>query len=169
MNTDHISLSPNPIPDPPMQALRDALAGLDAPRGVEKELMAAFAAQHRKPRWYQRLSAAQWSAGGIGSAALAALAALVLMLPLHAPRPGADDGAPQPLVRLEHGAPFIALESLERIAQEPSPRMVATELPRTELARLGVPVTPENAGDSVRAELLVGSGGEPLALRLVSN
>ena len=30
----------------------------------------------------------------------------------------------------------------------------------------GVPLTPENAGDSVRAEMLVAADGQPLALRL---
>lgn len=46
--------------------------------------------------------------------------------------------------------------------------MVATEVSRTSLATLGVPLTPENAGDSVRAEMLVAADGQPLALRLSS-
>jgi hypothetical protein len=46
--------------------------------------------------------------------------------------------------------------------------MVETEVPRTTLASLGLPVTPENAGDSVKAEMLVAADGEPLALRLSS-
>ncbi len=46
--------------------------------------------------------------------------------------------------------------------------MLETEVPRTALAALGVPVSPENAGDSVRAELLVGADGSPLALRLIA-
>jgi hypothetical protein len=46
--------------------------------------------------------------------------------------------------------------------------MVETEVPRTALAPLGLSVTPENAGESVRAEMLVAADGEPLALRLSS-
>jgi hypothetical protein len=46
--------------------------------------------------------------------------------------------------------------------------MIETEVPRMELASLGVPVTPENAGDSVLAEMLVSADGQPLALRLTS-
>jgi hypothetical protein len=44
--------------------------------------------------------------------------------------------------------------------------MVAADVPRASLAALGVPLTPENAGDSVRAEMLVAADGRPLALRL---
>jgi hypothetical protein len=39
-------------------------------------------------------------------------------------------------------------------------------VPRTSLAALGLPLTPENAGDSVRAEMLVAADGQPLALRV---
>jgi hypothetical protein len=46
--------------------------------------------------------------------------------------------------------------------------MVQAQVPRTALVSLGVPVTPENAGDSVKAEMLVGANGQPLALRLTS-
>jgi hypothetical protein len=41
-------------------------------------------------------------------------------------------------------------------------------VPRTALAPLGVTVTPENASDTVKAEMLVAADGEPLALRLSS-
>ena len=64
--------------------------------------------------------------------------------------------------------PFIALQSAERIEQEANPQMIEADVPRSALTSLGVPVSPENAGDSVRAELLVGADGSPLALRLVS-
>jgi hypothetical protein len=63
---------------------------------------------------------------------------------------------------------FIALDSLDRIEQEPAPRMVQAQVPRAALASLGVAITPENAGDSVKAEMLVGANGHPLALRLTS-
>jgi hypothetical protein len=46
--------------------------------------------------------------------------------------------------------------------------MVETEVPRSSLASLGLPLTPDNAGDSVKAEMLVAADGQPLALRLSS-
>ena len=145
--------------DPAFDALRAGMATLDAPRGVEKEVMAAFARQFAPRRWYQRLSTAQWGVGGT-----AALALLAFTLSLQSPTARPDGKVP---ASADHG-PFIALASAERIAQESDPLMLETEVPRAELASLGVPITPENAGDSVRAELLVGADGSPLALRLIA-
>ena len=76
---------------------------------------------------------------------------------------------PAPRLRIDKGAAFIALDSFERIEAEPAPRLVETEVPRTMLAAFGLPAAPENAGEAVRAEMLIGAGGEPLALRLSSN
>jgi len=141
-------------------ALREAMATQDTPRGVEKELMAAFAKAYPPRRWYHALSPAQWGlAGGVGSTALVALMALVLTV--QAPPGSGPAGAPD-------AGDFIALTSMERIEQEPSPRMVQTEVPRAELDALGVSASPENVGDSVRAEMLIGADGSPLALRLVA-
>jgi len=76
-----------------------------------------------------------------------------------------DEG--RPLVARDGGL-FIALDSLERIEQEPAPRVLETEVPMSSLAALGVPLTPDNAGDAVKAEMLVAADGQPLALRLSS-
>jgi hypothetical protein len=145
--------------------LRTGMAGIDTPRCVEKELMQAFNAQFaRRQPWYRRLGLLEWSAAGIGGLVTVAVAGLLLMSP-HLSNRLHENNA---LVRIDNGAAFIALDSFERIEAEPAPRLVETEMPRTMLAALGLPVTPENAGDAVRAEMLVGAGGEPLALRLSS-
>jgi hypothetical protein len=154
----------NPEQDTPQAQLRSALAGVDAPRCVEKELMQAFTSQLARQRpWYRRLGLLEWSATAACLLVTAAVFGL-LMLPPHL----AGESQLQPLVRIDSGAAFIALDSFERIEAEPDPRLVETEVPRTMLAALGLPVTPENAGEAVRAEMLVGAGGEPLALRLTS-
>ncbi|WP_343732419.1 hypothetical protein [Duganella sp.] len=143
--------------DPLLDALRGALAERDTPPAVEDALMAAFARQHPKRRWCQRISAARWGmAGGLASAAL-----VVLVLSLHTQPQVAAHAVP-------FAGPFIALEPLERIRSDPDPRVVETRIARTALAGLGVPLTPENAGDQVRAEMLIGADGQPLALRLSS-
>ncbi len=151
--------------DARLAQLRTGMAGLDAPRCLEKELMQAFHAQFvRKQAWYRRLGPLEWSAAGLGSLVTVAVLGLLLMPPrLLGELPEAT-----PLVRIDKGAAFIALDSFERIAAEPDPRLVETEVPRAMLAALGLPVTPENAGEAVHAEMLVGAGGEPLALRLSS-
>lgn len=141
-------------------ALRTAMDEVNAPRCVEKELMAAFARQHTRRRWYQRIPRGAWAgAGSLAMLAVAAVAALSL--------PAPPAGGPQLVQRDERGF-FIALDSLERIEGEANPRMIETEVPRMELASLGVPVSPEDAGESVLAEMLVSADGEPLALRLTS-
>lgn len=147
-----------------MATLRRAMDAQNAPPGVEQELMAAFAAHFPRRRWYHALSPRQWSLGASG-AALAAVMALGLAL--HSPSP-IDPTVGADISGLDEGSPFIALESAERIEQEVDPRVLEADLPRTVLASLGLPVSPETAGDSVRAEMLVGADGSPLALRLVS-
>lgn len=143
--------------DPLLDALRGALAERDTPPAVEDALMAAFARRHPKRRWYQRISATQWGMAG----SLAGAALVVLVLSLHTPPQVAAHAVP-------FAGPFIALEPLERIRSDPDPRIVETRIARTALAGLGVPLTPENAGDQVRAEMLIGADGQPLALRLSS-
>ena len=147
--------------DPLFDALRAEVGRLDAPRGVEKELLQAFAKLHPpKRRWYHRLAVRPLAlAGGVVAGAF------VLAFAVRAPHP-VEDGRAGALVALDGNGVFIALDSAERIAAEPAPRMVATDVPRTSLAALGMPLTPENAGDSVRAEMLVAADGQPLALRL---
>ncbi|WP_229429706.1 MULTISPECIES: hypothetical protein [unclassified Massilia] len=159
MNDDKDMLEP--LLAPHFEALRGELAGRDAPRCVEKELMQAFARQFPKKRhWYQRLSLPQWGAAG----ALCSLSAVAMLLALS-PHRAVTVGAP-PLVGIDNGAAFIALDTLERIEQEPGARVVEAELPRTALAPLGMPVDPANAADTVRAEMLVAADGHPLAVRL---
>jgi hypothetical protein len=156
-------MHPNDQPAIPFAALRDELAAMNAPPGVRKELMAEFAKRHRPRRWYRIPPTGRWRiAGGAGSGAAIVL---VFMLALHAPSRTAHDAAP-PTGRGDSGAIFIALDSFERIELEPVPRIVEATVPRTALASLGVPVSPENAGDMVHAEMLVGADGHPLALRL---
>lgn len=150
--------------DPLFDALRAEVGRLDAPRNVEQALLQAFAQRHpargRRARWYGALTLRGWRLAGLAGAAAGALA---LAFALQAPDP---DHGTRTLAALDDDNPFIALDSAERIAAEPAPRMVAADVPRTTLAALGVPLTPENAGDSVRAEMLVGADGQPLAVRL---
>jgi hypothetical protein len=146
---------------PRFKELREELATLDTPRCVEKELMQAF--QHQfcpKRPWYGFLTLPQWGAAG----ALCSLTAMAVLLALS-PHQSISVGGP-PLVGIDGGAAFVALDSLERIEAEPDARLVEAEVPRTVLAPLGVPVSPDNAADTVRAEMLVAADGQPLAVRL---
>ena len=144
-------------------ALRSELAGIDTPRCVEKELLQAFQQQFKpRRRWYHALSLPQWGTAG----ALCSLTAVVLLL-AQSPHEAVSVSG-QPLVSFDNGGAFVALDSLERIEAEPDAQLVEAEVPRTALAPLGVTVSPENAADTVRAEMLVAADGHPLAVRLSS-
>ena len=150
---------------PCFAALRSELAGIDTPRCVEKELLQAFNRQFAsspRRRWYHALSLPQWGTAG----ALCSLTAVVLLL-AQSPHQAVSVRS-QPLVSFDNGGAFVALDSLERIEAEPDAQLVEAEVPRTALAPLGVPVSPDNAADTVRAEMLVAADGHPLAVRLSS-
>ncbi|MGZ5198147.1 MAG: hypothetical protein ACXWC4_00085 [Telluria sp.] len=154
------------ILDSPMGALRQEMARMNAPRYVEKELMQAFAAQFpRKARWWDRFATPGWSLGGSFASVLLVVLAFGMS---GGPRVTGGASDAQPLVSRDGDGVFIALDSAERIEAEPAPRMIETQVPRSTLASFGVSVTPENAGDQVKAEMLVGADGSPLALRLTS-
>lgn len=160
--TDHV---PDPQLDAALRSLREQTLTLDTPPAVEAALLAAFAQQHplqKKPRWFQRIALPGWNAG-VGLASLAG-AALVTLLVLATP---ADRPASAQHATLDDGGDFYALVDAEHIALEAAPQLVETEVARTSLAALGVSLSPENAGDLVRAQFLVGADGRPLALRLL--
>lgn len=167
MDTKDSPDAPGPDLAPCFDALRSELAGIDTPRCVEKELLQAFERQFKqgpanKRRWYQALSLPQWGTAG----ALCSLTAVVLLL-AQSPHQAVSVSS-RPLVGFDNGGAFVALDSLERIEAEPDAQLVEAEVPRTVLAPLGVPVSPDNAADTVRAEMLVAADGHPLAVRLSS-
>ncbi len=150
-----------PLRDPLFDALRDELGGLDTPPGVRKELLAAFAKQRAALPWWRRLGTPGWRLAG-GGAALAGVLVTVLFAALY------QAGAPvvPAAQKISGRGDFVALESLDRIEQDPAPTMVSTTVPRAALTALGVAVDPQDAGDMMQAEMLVGADGSPLALRL---
>ncbi|XHS79363.1 hypothetical protein ACFJGW_05155 [Burkholderiaceae bacterium UC74_6] len=80
-----------------------------------------------------------------------------------------------PAERFEHALTQPAADGLSSTGQQESggqPRegrawVVTTEMPAERLALLGLPYDPSDAGQRVRAELLVRPNGEVLAVRLV--
>ena len=154
---------------------------LDTPKYVEYSLMAAFvAAQTRKaslttanvPResGHARLTrgVGQWFAPSFAVAASVVMASWMMLSPLSQ---AVDDAGLASMSILadagEAASPFIALQPLERIALEPSPRLISANVPRTSLAAYGVPINPETAGQSVRTEMLLAANGQPLAMRFL--
>ena len=140
-----------------LAALRAELHEVHAPPALENALAAKFRRHHR--------GAARPLLWWMPPLALAATLALVawMIRAAHAPDPiiieqtpaGADAG------------PFLALRPMDRVVLEPGSTVVTSEFPRALLADWGLPVSPERAGEPVRAETLYSADGEPLAVRLI--
>ncbi len=154
MNPDHFE---DPILDRRLAALREELETQQTPDIVEAQLRLAFSGR-RKNSWLARVS--QWFAPALGLAASVGMAAWISVAPLS------NAGVAGPMTANDEGAPFLALQPLDRIAAEHQPRLIETEVPSVMLASLGVPINPEVAGQSLRAQMLVSAEGQPLAMRL---
>lgn len=145
--------------------LRREMSLVAAPPALEAKLTTAFAAQQRKKAaatgWRGMIG--QTLAPGFAVAASVGMAAWMMLAPV-APMLQ----APATLVAsLGDDTPFIALAPLERIALEPKARVVQTTVPRMMLASYGVAVSPEVAGEHMRAEMLMSAAGQPLAMRFI--
>lgn len=149
---------PEPV-DVPLAELRRELEAIHAPAALEAALAARFRREHRKaPRpnlwWMPPL-------------ALAATLAVVSWT-IRTPMPAMQTPIVTPAAVGADETPFLALKPLERIALEPGTTVVATEFPRALLADWGLPVSPDRAGEPVRAEMLYSAQGEALAVRLIN-
>jgi hypothetical protein len=156
--------------DEHLGTLRAATQSIEAPVHLEARLMTAFATHHARQKAKQRRRnfIAHWFAPGFALAASVGMSAWMMMVPMAGSV--SDDAALTPgdaNAPLFAGTPFIALQSLEQIALEPRPRVIQTSVPRMMLASYGVPVNPQSAGESIRAEMLVSASGQALAMRFV--
>ncbi len=147
--------------DERLTELRATTEMLAAPVPLEATLMQAFKARHSRTRRSERF--AQWFAPGVALAASVGMSAWMVLAPMAGP--ALDSSAAYAIAGAD--TPFIALQSLEQIALEPHPKLIETAVPRMWLASYGVPVSPERAGDSLRAEMLVSANGQPLAMRFL--
>ena len=144
--------------DSRLAALRSELDAVRAPAHLDAALAAHYRrAQSRRPRlwWMPPL-------------ALAATIGVMSWM-VRGPMPSNPAAwALPPVVEEADPAPFLALKPMERIALEPATTVVATEFPRALLADWGLPVSPDRAGEPVRAEMLYSADGEALAVRIIN-
>lgn len=141
-----------------LAALRAEMAQVHAPAALENALAAKFRRVHHgaaRPRL--------WWMPPLALAATIALATWIIR-GSHAPAdPIVIERTP---VQADAG-PFLALRPMERYSLDGAATVVATEFPRALLADWGLPVSPERAGEPVRAEMLYSADGEPIAVRLI--
>ena len=161
--TNPLTAAQETLLDERLDTLRAATEALTAPAHLAATLITAFRAHHARQRRGEII--AQWFAPGVALAASVGMSAWMVLAPMA--RPVLDSGANAAYLAASAETPFIALQSLEQIALEPQPRLIETAVPRMWLASYGVPVSPELAGDSLRAEMLVSANGQPLAMRFL--
>jgi hypothetical protein len=161
MNTPNpeLDLAQNTLLDLRFDQVKSDLALHTAPDALEGALVARFRKQRRESR-RPRL----WWMPPLALAATVAIVSWMVRAPL--PLPQLASVAPA-AVESDPG-PFLALKPLERIALEPGTTVVSTEFPRALLADWGLPVSPDRAGEPVRAEMLYSADGEALAVRLIN-
>lgn len=148
-----------------LDALKTALGTVEAPAAQEATLVEAF--RERRAQARRAARPRLWWMPPLAMAATVAVVSWMVRNP--SALTGADpviEFTTRPAAGGEPGA-FLALKPLERIALEPQATVVATEFPRAHLAQWGLPVSPERAGEPVRAEMLYSAEGEALAVRLL--
>lgn len=154
---------PQPHLDAWLAAARDDLAREAPPAWIEPALAARQAeyalvrrlrpASNPAPRGRRRWRAAGW----LVPAALAGVLVVGVAVSMR------FDGPSSP--SLPRVGLFLALRPLETIAAEGDPLVIASDVPRAELAAYGLPVDPARADLPVRAEFLVSRRGAVLAVR----
>ena len=161
---------------PSFAALKQEMLHLRAPADVEVSLLEAFARQRptqQKPQsslvnWRKWLAEPwQWS----GVLAIGLLVVLMLVnKPILIDAGGAlgmNGTTIAAADELYEDIPFIALESGDVILKQDNMRIVRADIPHTMLASFGLPINPQVAGESTKAEMLVGDNDEYLALRFI--
>lgn len=165
---------------------------LEPPAQIERELLAALrfekesswlASSRARPRWLPALGLAAVAAAVSFSAVVLLRRAPRVSAPagpatssLSGPeaRPGGQSsrmglGSPSPTpLASDLGSGFVPVPYAGGFMRGDAAVIVRVQLPRGDLAELGYPVdASSNAGDLVRADLLVGEDGWPYAVRIV--
>ena len=151
-----------PTPIPLASALRRAAQDLSLEQPPPARQAAVLAAMRRaQPAPPRRWRPLAWS----GAASCAALLLGSMLLLVLDPPPATEDRAASEFL------PLVSRERWTRYLQESKTQpawVVSTELPRERLALLGLPYDPAQAGEPVRAELLLQHpSGDVLAVRVL--
>lgn len=155
---------------PCVALLKQEMQLLHAPASLEANLLSAFAKQHPTSAWWHRCLAEPWQWSGV-----LAMGLLVGLLIVNKPLLTSIDAQlyatkslpPMQTEDWHEEIPFVALESGETILKQDTMRIVRADIPHTMLASMGVPVNPQEAGESSTAEMLLGENDEYLAMRLI--
>lgn len=119
--------------------------------------------------WFEKLRPARWLAWSGAAASVTGVLGVVLVFSISLPatsQPEFSASAFVPVVSDERWQKAMH-ETDEHGRPEGTAWVVSTEIPRERLAVLGLPYDPSEADTPVKAELLMHSSGEVLAVRLL--
>lgn len=152
-----------------LQTLAHGEKGLQAPARLEDTLLAAFRSSHEAPtpRAVRRHWVPAWNWAPLAAAVAGLALFLAWNIPLReAPRTAVGAAAVDVADAAASDADFIPLPyAPDKLASEDGDR-VQVQLSRSTLIAWGIPIADE-AGGPVEAELLLGAGGAPEAVRLL--
>lgn len=137
---------------------------LEAPARVEERLLEAFRG-HGTPVAVRATHA--WPRRSAQVSVAAAVMVLAVFLLWRRPQPTAPSAGPETAVSTEMDSDFIPLPYAGETGSAEDATLIRVEMPRSTLLAMGVPVPDGEAGEPVEAEVLLGMGGAPEAVRVL--
>ncbi len=166
-------LARDPAWQAPEHAQTAVLAAFDQLHARAPSVQAAAPARGgRLPGWLRDFVQSPWGLAATAASVFAVSVLALNLVHLQSERAGAQIAASatqmaQNLASYASSSGFMPLVSQAELAKDPAGWLVPAELPRAQLAALGLPFDPARADESVQAELLVNAQGAVLAVRVV--
>jgi hypothetical protein len=138
---------------------------VEAPARVEERLLEAFRGHGAPvpalatPAWPRRSAQV--------SVAAAVMVLAVFLLWRRPPQPVAPVAGPETTAAADLDSDFIPLPYAGEAGSAEDAALIHVEMPRSALIALGIPVSDGDAAEPLEAEVLMGMGGAPQAVRVL--
>jgi anti-sigma factor RsiW len=145
-----------------LRAVAGQMRQVGAPARVESRLRAAFRAHKGSPAYAPVRPHSPIVTWATAAAAVIGLAMFLVRQPAQMATDGETDGG-----TAVASSGFIALPNAAEIGPNEDANMVRVEVPRSAMIALGFPVNPEQAGQPVQADVMLGADGLARAVRFL--
>jgi hypothetical protein len=155
-----------------LQRVASQRHNLEAPARLEERLLEAFRAKMTPPLEVFTPRTAPATHGWLGWPAQVSFAAAVMVLAVfvlwrHPRQPVQPVAGSEAIASVDLDSDFIPLPYAGEAGSAEDANLIRVEMPRSALMALGVPVADGEAGEPVEAEVLLGMGGAPQAVRIL--
>jgi len=138
-------------------ALREAMRPRRAPDRVEQTLRRQFRAQHKG----QQSGTAWWRFWGVAAAAATILLAVLVL------RPTPEPPQPAEVASREIATDYIPIGYGTPLAPNEFAQIIRVSVPRSDMARFGLPIQFDTGPERVTADVVLGEDGVARAIRFV--